>query len=220
MPACWKNESADLRRKICGLIDYFYAEAKEFNSDPWTHDNLLELSLLVKLSDIPKWRGCWLVTKEDKTVFEEATIHEDHASADSSDSDDDHGDDDLDGDGVVVVDSTSTEKKKQQATMDEYNCFVLKPRQLLNKIKYSPKTNNTSRYELLRHMENFTSIHHDHKSKKPLIPSAYLYVAQTEHQVSMANPTSEDVMISNLIAEMWGLKAPQNQAKRRLDYVH
>ena len=36
----------------------------------------------------------------------------------------------------------------------------------------------------------------------------------------MANPTSEDVMLSNLTVETWGLKAQQKEAKRCLDYVH
>jgi hypothetical protein len=76
MPACWKGESVDFWRKICSMIDYFHVEAKDNDvpTNPWIRDNLLQLSLYIKLPDIPKWRGCWLVTKEDKTVFEEEVM--------------------------------------------------------------------------------------------------------------------------------------------------
>ena len=75
--------------------------------------------------------------------------------------------------------TAATKMDNKQATMDEYDCFVLKPKQLLENIKDNPD-NQHCKMKLLLHMENYTSIHHDHKAKKSLVPSAYLDVAQTE----------------------------------------
>jgi hypothetical protein len=62
MPAIWQHLSEDYRRKVCALFDKFMGAYKSL---------LIEfVSLGVgAVDEIHKLRGCYLVTKEDPSVF-------------------------------------------------------------------------------------------------------------------------------------------------------
>jgi hypothetical protein len=62
MPAIWKHLSEDDRQKVCALFDKFMVDYKSL---------LIEfVSLGVgAVDEIDKLRGCFLVMKEDPSVF-------------------------------------------------------------------------------------------------------------------------------------------------------
>lgn len=197
MPACWKNLEELQRREVATLIGSFYTESHgDCTKDPWSVPNLKKYLNLgyVKLEDLPKFRAAYFATLGDDSVLAEP-LH------------------------FVEPPSENTN------LLDDHDGFAFKPKKLLKEY-----TNNRSdskvQGRLFVHMTNHVTTQHCVAAKKKpdgrfvdLEPSAALDIHMTEFQRIILNPTTRDVVVSDLIDQAQGERAKKKEGKRKRDIV-
>ena len=206
MPAVWQHMTEQERRQVCSLFD-------TFNGD-WSTENLKEVMALatVRLEDVDKLCGCYIMSKEDSSVFVDPLTTEES---------------------VVVA------KTKRQWMLDQdYQGFALAPKHLLepfltDKKKFPRQTigplpregidfgwpngrNRKTAAELFCHM---TTSNHGWSKGGNLVPSSYLDVHVKDDQEELLNPTARDIQIGAIIEQCIGKKAKKKVARRRVDFV-
>lgn len=207
MPAVWQHLSEQERRQLCSVLDSF--------EDNWSTENLKTVMQLgfVKLDDVEKLRGCWLVTKEDPSVFVTP---------------------------VPKGDENGNQPTKKQGLLDsDFSGFSFAPKHLLDpyvkdKEPYGPHfvgplPHGIERYprqnsrqlaaDLFNNMTNFVASTHGWHTGTDLVPSPYLQVRITDDQVDLLNPTPRDVQIGAILDQCVGKKAEKALAKRRIDFI-
>ena len=117
----------------------------------------------VKFEDIKKLQGCYLISKEDHSVFVTPVF-----CADDEDAELPGG--------------------RQRFLDNDYAGFAFAPMDLM-----TPYTSNRDHVnlsgKLFCHMTNFVACHHGFHSGTPLVPSVYLHVANSSDQMELLNPT-------------------------------
>ena len=216
---------------MCSAIDTF--------GNNWSIENTKKVMLLgfVCFDDIEKLRGCYLITKEDPSVFV-----------------------------TPAVEATKKSKKTQRQWMidEDYTGFAFAPAKWmdpykedqekyprlecpipfpdgksndeilemmdskrrprptkLKNIKTSwPKARDRGNAaELFKRMTNFVAAHFGWHTGGDLVPTAHLDVEISKDQVDMLNPTPRDVQIGAIIDQCSGKKATKVIARRRVDFV-
>lgn len=209
MPAVWQHMKEGERRQVCSLFD-------TFNGD-WSTDNLKEVMALatVRLEDVDKLRGCYIMSKEDSSVFV---------------------------DPITPEEPPVVSKKKRQWMLDQdYQGFAFAPQHLLQSFREDKKKhprqtigplpkggvgfgwpngrNRKTAADLFCHMTNFVASNHGWRKGGNLAPSSYLDVHFMEDQEELLNPTARDIQIGAIIEQCIGKKATKKVARRRVDFV-
>ena len=189
MPACWKNMTEQERRAVAAKISTF--------SQQWTKENIKDLLLLpgVKFDDIEKLRGCYLISREDPSIFVTPIF--------CADDDDDAAESQRDGQRLLDMD---------------YAGFAFAPSKLMTPYRANRSDVDASS-KLFRHMTNFVARNHGYHSGAPLLPSPHLDIEVSSDQVNLLNPTPRDVQIGAIIDQCTGEAAKKVIAKRRIDIV-
>ena len=192
MPACWKNLKENQRREVSALIGSFYDESKaDCSKEPWSLYNLKKFLNLgyVKLDDLSKFRAAYLATRGDDSVFVEPCF--------------------------IDRPANDTPKVEGNTTLlDEYDGFALKPKKLIKEFKDNPGDPKVQG-KLFRHYTNYAATAHCVANRKvsiekksgrhtDLVPTAGLNVEVSDLQLSLLNPTFQDVIVSNIIDQVKG----------------
>ena len=186
------------RRELCACFDTF--------SGGWTVENVRKVMSLgfVRLDDITSLRGCWLVTKEDQSVFVDPVYPVD----------------------PEPVKSPST--KRQWMLDRDYHGFSFAPRHLMEPYmssienhgaKWVGKDGEKITGKLFCHMCNFVASNYGWHTGSNLVPSPSLDVEITKDQVDLLNPTPRDVQLGAILDQCSGKKATKKIARRRIDFV-
>ena len=201
MPACWKNLDEAQRREVAALIKSFYDEsAADSSKDPWSVANVKRCLNLgfVKLDEVFKFRAAYLASVGDESIFITPV-------------------DDLSPDSNAVAEDNSP-------LLDTHDGFALAPKELMT--EYKEKRNEPEvQGKLFVHMTNFVATQHvtENKGKEDMVqlePTRGLDVEMTKFQKKLLNPTTKDVMMSELIDQAQGKRAKKKEAKRRQDVIN
>ena len=197
---CWKHLDEQQRRNIAALIGSFYDESKaDFSKEPWSLSNINKFLNIgyVKLDDLMKFRAAYLATKGDDSVFFEPRF------IDSSDYDTPKAEDD-------------------SVLLNEHNGFALKLKKLIREFQKNPG-DPKAQWNIFRHYTNHTAtaycvasaIENNNGRLIDLEPTADLNVEVYELQQSLINPTSRDMVVSDIIYQTKGERAKKKEAKRK-----
>jgi hypothetical protein len=140
-PACWKNVTEAERREVAAMIETFPAQ--------WTSEHIRQLIALtfVKFDDVDKFRGCYLLSKEDPSVFVTTFFCAD---------DEDNADE-------------STNASGRLGRIDtDYDGFCFAPKALMDPYK-EDRSNTKLAGELFCHMANYVACNRGHETDKDLV---------------------------------------------------
>ena len=200
MPACLKHLYEQQCRDVAALIGLFYEESKaNCSKEPWALSNIKKFLNLgyVNLDDLVKFCVAYLATQRGDYVFVEPSF------IDSSD-----------GDTPKVEDDS--------ILLDKHDGFALKPEKLINQFQQNPG-NPKAQGNIFRHFTKHTATAHcvasDTEKKNGYLididPTAGLNVEVSEIQRSLPNPTSQDMIISDIIDQAKGKRAKKKEAKQK-----
>lgn len=139
-----RDDTAANRRQVAALIETFPLQS--------TKEQIKQLIALpfVKFDDVEKFRGCYLLSKEDPSVFVTPIFCAD-------DEDDDEA---VDGGG-------------RWGRLDtDYAGFCFAPKALIDPYK-EDRSNPKLAGELSRHMTNHVARNHGHETDEDLVPSSF-----------------------------------------------
>ena len=145
MPACWKNITEAEHRQVVAKIETFPVQ--------WTKEHIKVLIALpfVKFDNVEKFRGCYLLSKEDPSMFVTPIF-----CADDEDSD-----------------NETTNAGGRWGRIDtDYAGFCFAPNALMNPY-HQGRANTKLSGELFCHMANFVAHNHGHQTDADLVPSSY-----------------------------------------------
>lgn len=177
---------------LCAKIDEFPTASR------WTVEHVKTLLLLgfVHFDDIAKMRGCYLMTKEDDSVFVTPNI-------DVSDDDD----------------SDQAPSKRQWMLDQDYAGFAFAPSAVMQQYVQNKKDRDVATTTLFCHMTNFVAANHGWHHGCDLVPSNYLDIAISPDQVNLLNPTPRDIQIGAILDQCAGVNATKSIAKRRVEMI-
>jgi hypothetical protein len=211
MPAFWKKMPEGHRHATVALIDSFYKEAVQQNSDPWTTDNIMKLVKYCSYENIKALRGCYLTTKIDPSVFVEP-------------------------DRMAEKEAEAKEAAEQNAKLIDNYDFTWKP-----KVHWDVITGETQRTPagnllvpvsrekaeaFFDHINNYVSRRHGaaqkvpRRQRKDLAPAGYLDVEVTDTQLDYLNPPPNDVLVGSIMEDSIGENARKKIAKRRINFIN
>ena len=177
------------RREVAAKIETFPVQ--------WTSEHIKQLIALpfVKFDDVDKFRGCYLLSKEDPSVFVTPFF-----CADDEDN---------------AAESTNACGRWGRIDTD-YAGFCFAPKALMDPYK-EDRSNTKLSGELFCHMANYVARNHGHETEEDLVPSSYLDLEVTSDQVKLLNPTARHAQIGAIRDQCVGVTAKKVLAKRRID---
>ena len=184
MPVCWKHLDDQKHRYVAALIGLFYYESKDdCSKEPWALLNIKKFLNYgyVKLYDLAKFRAAYLATQGNDSVFVEPNL----------------------------IDISSDDNPKVEygsVLLDNHDGFALNPKKLINQFQQNPG-DPKSQGNIFCHYTNHTATVHCvasaiEKKNGRLIdiePTAGLNVEVSELQLSLLNPTSRDIIVSDIV---------------------
>ena len=200
MPVCWKHLDNQQCRNVAALIGSFYDESKaDWSKEPWALPNIQKFLNIryLNLDDLAKLCADYLATRGDDYVFFEPPF--------------------------IYISAAETPKVEDDAVLIyEHDGFVLNPKKLIKEFQHKPG-DPKAQGNLFRHYTNYTATAHCvaiaiEKKNIPLIdlePTAGLNVEVSEIQRILLNPTSRDMIVSDIIDQTKGERAKNKEAKRK-----
>jgi hypothetical protein len=161
------------------------------------------------MDDIPKMRACYYLYKRDPSIL------------------------------VDPPQVEETQKKPAAKEIDMYEGFSWRPRQIYTAYMSSgehglirDESDPTKKYKklihkpdhdmglkLFNHMCNHVARTHDHKTRKPLLPSGGWDCEVSQDQEWLLNPSPYDVVMGTIMEDAVGERAKKKIAKRRVDMI-
>ena len=184
MTACWKHLDKQQRRNVAALIVSFYDDSKaDCSKEPSALSNIKKFLNLgyVKLDELAKFRAAYLATQGDDYVFVEPPF-------------------------IDISDDDTPKVEDDSVLLGEHDGFPLKPRKLI-KESQQKSGNPKAQGNIFRHYTNHTAttqfvasaIKNKNSRLIDLEPTAGLNVEVPELQRILLNPTSQDIIVSDII---------------------